>query len=608
MAGSASSDSDNRGQILSRQESNRSEADRLYEKAAAALSTNDGASALTLLKSSLAIDPDHVASLTLMAQLAHATGAIGSAISLMKQAVSLDPDNAKIQFTYGALLQSQNRLDDALEPLTRSLSLDPKLAEAAVTLGNLYRSKGQWSNAARYYERALKERPDLSEVETNLGAVRLSQGLQEAAITHHQRAVAGKPDFDLAHHNLLLSLHYSDKADTDEIFAKHLEWGRPVEASVEPIVPTAKADDSERPLRIGFVSPDFNNHPVSQFFLPYLTGRGESGNTAILYSASDKKDQITKRLLDLSDEFKQVDRVDDAGLAAMIRDDEVDILVDLCGHTAGSRLKVFAYQPAPVQVTWLGYPDTTGLSRMTYRLTDAIADPPGMSDDLATESLYRLSSGFLCYTPPQDAPEVAIKPPHVRPIVFGSFNNLSKVTDRAIRLWSQILVRVPDSRLLLKAKSLDDDATCARLAACFADQGIAADRIDIRRHTTGMEAHYATYNEVDIALDTFPYNGTTTTCDALWMGVPVVCSRGDRHCARVSASILHRLGLQNWIADSPEDYVDVAVRAALDRAMLGTMQNSLRPLMSASVLVNASAFAEELDTAFRVMWRQSCSQ
>lgn len=543
-----------------------------------------------------------------MAQLAHASGAIGPATSMMQQAAKLNPDDAKTLYTYGALLLAQDRFDDAAEPLERAHWLNPELVEASVALGNLERQKGRWTDAARHYEQALKIRPDLSEVETNLGAIRLAQGDQAAAVAHHQKAIAQKPDFDLAQHNLLLSLHYGDAVDPGDLFEAHCRWGRSIESATTPLTPISEPDDPGRPIRLGFVSADFNNHPVSQFFLSYLLGRTGADSTVTLYSASAKRDQVTKLLIDHSDDYKQIEWIEDSDLAAMIRTDRIDILVDLSGHTAGTRINAFAYQPAPVQATWIGYPDTTGLTRIAYRLTDATADPPGDADRLATETLYRLPSGFLCYHPPEDAPDVVKKTQSGRPVTFGSFNNLSKVTDTAIGLWSEILKRVPGSRLLLKAKSLNDRATCKRLQAGFTAHGVAPEQLDIRRHAVGMRAHYATYNEVDIALDTFPYNGTTTTCDALWMGVPVVCLAGDRHSARVSGSILTGLGLNDWVASSREHYADIAVAAAANRKDLAALQQGLRGRVASSPLADAGRFAGEIDTAFRAMWRKACAE
>lgn len=543
-----------------------------------------------------------------MAQLAHGSGAIGPATSMMQRAAQLVPDDAQTHYTYGALLLAQDRFDDAAEPLERAYQLDPNLAEVCVALGNLSRSKGLWTAAARYYEKALTLRPDLSEVETNLGAVLLAQGDQVSSVAHHEQAITLKPDFDLAQHNLLLSLHYGDAIDAGALFDRHCRWGRSIESAITPLKQIIQPDDPDRNIRLGFVSADFNNHPVSQFFLSYLVGRPATDNSVTLYSASAKRDQVTKQLIDHSDDYKNIEWVNDSDLAAMIRNDQIDILIDLSGHTAGTRIKTFAYQPAPVQVTWIGYPDTTGLTRVTYRLTDKVADPPGDADRLATETLYRLPSGFLCYHPPDDAPDAAKKTQTGRPITFASFNNLSKVTDTAIGLWSEILKRVPDSRLVLKAKSLNDDATCDRLLARFTENGVLPKRLDIRRHAVGMVVHYSMYNDVDIALDTFPYNGTTTTCDALWMGVPVVCLEGDRHSARVSASLLTSLGLDDWVASSHEQYVDIAVAAAANRAELAALQQGLRARMASSPLIDAKRFASEIDTAFRAMWRQACAE
>jgi predicted O-linked N-acetylglucosamine transferase (SPINDLY family) len=292
----------------------------------------------------------------------------------------------------------------------------------------------------------------------------------------------------------------------------------------------------------------------------------------------------------------------------MIRRDGIDILVDLAGHTALNRLGVFARKPAALQVSWLGYPDTVGLATIDARVTDAIADPAG-SDSFAMERLMRLPGGFLCYGEPEDAPDVAPLPAGTDgPVTFGSFCNLSKMTDRVLGLWAEVLQAVPRARLLLKARSLGDAVIRRDTAGIFARYGIAEDRVQLAGHISGYRDHMAAYNDVDIALDTFPYNGTTTICEALWMGVPTVTLKGDRHSARVGESLLTRIGLPDLVAANAEDYVRIAARLAEDRPRLAVLRSGMRDRMRKSPLMDAARFTANLEAAYRELWCEWCAR
>jgi predicted O-linked N-acetylglucosamine transferase (SPINDLY family) len=291
----------------------------------------------------------------------------------------------------------------------------------------------------------------------------------------------------------------------------------------------------------------------------------------------------------------------------MVRQDNIDILVDLSGHTGTNRLPVFARKPAPVQVTYLGYPNTTGLSTIDYRLTDAWADPPGKTERWHTETLIRLPHGFLCYRPPNATPAVA--PPPVQAnghITFGSFNSLVKTTPAVVACWAHILQQVPDARLVIKNKSFRDPSVCARYQGLFAEHGIAPERLELVGWIDNLNNHLELYHRLDIALDPFPYNGTTTTCEALWMGVPVITLAGHTHAGRVGVSLLSRLDLTDLIAGDPDDYTQRAVRLAQDRATLARLRPRLRPRLQASSLCDGPAFARDVEAAYREMWRGWC--
>lgn len=583
-----------------------SDRDWLLEQARAALGHGDGARSRALLDAILSRDPDDADALYMMAELAHAAGDRDAAITLLRRVAAVAPHRGRPWFSLGALLASAGAREAAEEALEQAVAVDPDLAEAYVNLGNLRRDDGRLEDAASAYARALELQPGLVEVETNLGVVRQHQGLHRAALAHHDRALAARPDFQLAHHNRLLSLHYGAEPTPREIFEAHVAWAR---AHADPLTAEAPAHaddrDPDRRLRLGFVSPDFRFHPVSQFFEPFAAALDRDNFTLVCYADGDRRDPVTERIEALADLWRPIARLSDAALAETARSDRIDILVDLAGHTAGNRLLAFARKPAPVQATWLGYPDTTGMAAIDWRITDAAADPPGEADVLSVERLFRLERGFLCYRPHPDAPAVVPPPCLGRgAVTFGSCNNLSKVTDAAIDAWAGILRRVKGSRLLLKARSFNDAATARRVREEFAARGVSAERLDLRGPVRDMAGHLAAYGEVDVALDTFPYNGATTTFDALWMGVPVVSLAGDRHSARVGASILTRLGLHELVASDLAEYCGRALALARNPGRLEDLRDRLRPLLGGSALTDAPRFARAMEAAFREMWRQ----
>jgi predicted O-linked N-acetylglucosamine transferase (SPINDLY family) len=291
----------------------------------------------------------------------------------------------------------------------------------------------------------------------------------------------------------------------------------------------------------------------------------------------------------------------------MIKNDSIDILVDLAGHSGDNKLSIFLYKPAPIQVTYLGYPNTTGLSTMDYRITDAWTDPEG-EDRYYTEKLYRLPGGFLCYNPPENIPEIETSPVLKNGyITFGSFNNLAKICFDTVKVWSEILKNVPGSKLKLKSKAFNDKNVIDYFCKMFASQGIDTDRIMLKGHSLSTEEHLHEYNSIDIALDTFPYNGTTTTCEALLMGTPVINLLGKRHAGRVGCSILTKVGLKEWIADDIEDYISTACRFSKDNQYI-LQSSQILQMNFKSLLCNGKVFTKSLENAYLNMWKMYCSK
>ena len=497
-----------------------------------------------------------------------------------REALRLDPENAAITCHYGDLLVQIGRLTEA-EPLyRRAVMLEPGLAHAHNNLGSLLKEIGQIAEAEASFRRALELNPLLPEALYALGS------------------------------NKLMALNYRPDVSAEEVFRAHRDWGDALIArQSEPAPAFANTRDPDRVLRVGYVSPDFRQHSITYFLDSLLAQHDRTAVEVFGYAEVADPDAVSERLKSRVQHWRVTVGLDDAAFRRQVREDRIDILVDLAGHTARTRIAAFAVRPAPATVTWLGYPATTGLATVDYRFTDAIADPPGLADRLHTETLVRLPEGFLCYNPPTDAPAVSPTPALAKgAVTFGSFNNLAKVTPEVIATWARLLQSVPGSRLLLKGWIFADAALRKRMIERFAALGVAAERIDLRPMIPGVAQHLRLYRDVDIGLDPFPYNGTTTTCEAFWMGVPVVTLVGDRHAARVGLSLLSRIGLAHLASPDMDSYVATAAALARDITALNELRLGLRERMRKSPLMDAPRFARDIETAYRTMWRAWCAR
>jgi predicted O-linked N-acetylglucosamine transferase (SPINDLY family) len=455
----------------------------------------------------------------------------------------------------------------------------------------------------------LRSNPHYAAAHSNLGSALTPLGQAEKAERSILEALRLDPHLAPARSNLAMTVNYIAERDPADVFAAQ----RAVEPSLLPKDSAhalhSNVPDPARALRIGYVSADFRSHSVATFFEPVIAHHQASEFEVTCYYNYPRMDVTTRRLRGHAARWRDVFGIPEQALAQLIREDGIDLLVDLGGHTANNRLGTFALKPAPVQVTWLGYPNTTGLGAMDYRITDSVADPPGWTERFHTEQLVRLPGAFLCYAPPAASPDVTA-PPVARNghISFGCFNNLAKMTSVTIAMWGRIMNAVPGARLILKPVSAFADAqTRAEILQRFADHGLDPARIEPLRPESTIAAHLARYGDVDIALDVHPYNGTTTTCEALWMGVPVVTLAGKTHASRVGASLLHALALDELVATSADAYVDIAVRLASDTDRLAQLRAGLRGRMQSSPLMDAERFTRGLEQAYRTMWRTWCA-
>ena len=531
-----------------------------------------------------------------------ALGRFAEAAAALREAARLAPREAAIWLNLGVAALETGATAEAITAFRQAIALEPARPEAHNILGHALFVSGRCDEARAAFEAALRIRPDFAPALDNLGRLCKATGQLAEAVAHFRAALAAKPAPG-THSNLLLALNYLPDAKPAEVFAEHRRWNALYAAPLAPKQsPARKLAPVQRPLRVGYVSPDFTHHAVAYFIEPILAAHDRTRVEVFCYANVRVPDATTARLRTLADHWRDIAQLDDDAAAACIRQDEIDLLVDLAGHTAHHRLQVFARRPAPVQATWIGYPNTTGLDAIDYRLTDEICDPPGQTETWHSEKLVRLPSTFSCYQPDAAAPELNALPAVASGrITFGCFNNFAKITPEVIALWGQLIRQLPDAQLLLKSRGLEDPATAARIRAAFADAGVDGARLALNGKELSVHDHLQLYHGVDIGLDPFPYNGTTTTCEALWMGVPVITLAGNVHAARVGASLMSHVGLPDLIATTPDDYVAKAAALARDLPRLGTIRQTLRETMRRSPLCDAAKFTRELEAAYAVM-------
>lgn len=562
--------------------------------------------ALSGYRTAIRLDPRYAEARLAFAYALGLAGDLDAAATEYRAALRIQPRNARAYNNLGSVLALLGNGNEASTCFVEAIRLMPSHAGAHNNLGNAHLNAGRLEEAGKCFLAALKLDPKYADACNNLANSLLLQGLSDRAIRSYRRALRLNPDFHKAHSNLLMAINYVS-TDRTEIYKEHLQWSRSHGSRHIHRTFFSTDCDPDRPLRVGYVSSDFRAHSVAAFFEPLLAEHDPTQIIAICYSGVTTPDAVTERLRELAVDWIPTYGIDDEQLKRRIRADGIDILVDLQGHTAGNRLRLFSHRCAPIQMTYLGYPNTTGLRTIDYRLTDAEADPPGASEAWNTESLLRLPGCFLCYRPPPVAVPVGPLPADRRNcITFASFNALPKLSPEVIAAWANLLHSVPDSRLLLKNQSLRDPATRDRCAGSFADHDIDPHRLELLGWLPDQEAHLALYRRVDIALDTFPYNGTTTTCEALWMGAPVVTISGTTHASRVGSTLIRCVGLHEFVAPNVDAYVRCAVELARDRERLRRLRTGLRPRILASPLCDAPGFTRGIEHAYRTAWITWC--
>ena len=545
--------------------------------------------------------PDQFATLFNLSEASRRTGDLECAEQLLRRACQLWPDSQEAWNQLGLVLVARNRFEEAEGCFAEVLTRNPYHADALNNYGIIRQSKGEVREALAYYDRAIRARPGFAEAYNQKAMA--YRDLQDGAmaLACYRTALRLKPDLNAARSAYIYLLNYDTTVSRQTLFDEHRKWAA-VCASVAPFPPPDNLRDPDRPLRVGYVSPDFRAHPVARYMEPILQLHDRGLFHVACYAEVARPDSVTERLRTLVPEWRTTCGLTDEALARMIRADQIDILVDLAGHTANSRLRAFAYRPAPVQISYLGYPGTTGLSAIDYYLSDPILTP---QDDQRyfTEQLVRLPR-VCCYVPPENAGPVEPSPWRDRGwLTFGSLHRPEKLTPRTLQLWARVLREVPESRLLIFWSTLRDE-TRRRLQSFFVDRGISLDRIQVRNESP-PGGYLEVYNEIDIGLDVVPWNGATTTLEALWMGVAVLGLRGDRMLSRGTESILEHLELGTFVANDDEEYAVSARRLAESPEILSSLRSQLREKLRAT-FCDGLGFIQSLERTYRDLWRRHC--
>jgi predicted O-linked N-acetylglucosamine transferase (SPINDLY family) len=616
--------------------SKRHEIQQIFEQATAHHRAGRVLEAEKLYRQVLAQQPNHAGTIHMIARLAMELGRTDAAIALLERAIkiapaapdyhadraralrsagrldeaadacnraiALRPDSAHLHNDLGNVLLDARRIPRAIDAFRRAIALNPDFLEAANNLGNALMKLGAVDQAIAAYRDAIRLQPDLAESHANLASALKDTGQLDQALSCYRRAEDLKPDPHIAGARLY-AIHLHPEYNPRRILEEHVRWNdRYAQPLTRSIRPHQNDRNRDRKLRIGYASGDLNDHPVGRFMLPLLPNHDREQFEIFCYSDTRRQDATTARLRGAASQWRITLALSDEQLAALVRQDAIDILVDLTMHAHGSRLLAFARKPAPVQVTYLAYCSTTGLETMDWRLTDPHLDPAG-TDAFCTERSIRLPRSYWCYSPPAEAGPTRQARRQTNSITFACLNNFAKVSQPALDCWAAILKRVEPSRLILH---IAEGEHRRRILDFFAQRGISQDCITFVERAP-LAQYFAQYHQVDIALDTFPFAGATTTCDALWMGVPVVSLAGDTAVGRSGLSILSNVGLPDLVARSPDQYISIATALALDRPRFTEISRSLRQRMLDSPLMNASAFARDIEAAFRQTWRAYCA-
>jgi protein O-GlcNAc transferase len=556
-----------------------------------------------LLDLIILLDDQHSHATYLAGAVAARTNRLELAFNLISIALLREPQNALFFTGLSTVLTHRGDHDGAISALEKALEIDGDLAMAHANISGVYQRRFRFGEALRHAERAIALDASNAGAYSNRGSALLALGRLGEAVDAFDRALALDPSKLFVASNRLFAKLYSADIPPEDYTADALAYGR---RFADPLLrrrPFANDRDLDRPLRVGFVSGDLCNHALVRFFEPYLRAVDQEHFTAFAYMTHASEDSVSDRLRPLFHAWHNISGLDDDEAADLIERDRIDILVDLSGHSAGNRLFVFARKPAPIQVSWIGHPATTGLTAIDYRFSDPITDPPGLTEALHSERLWRLPKVWVTYEGPDDLPPVRGRAPFEDAgyVTFGCFNRLTKISDEALQTWARIMSAVPDARLFMVVGDIDNPDVRRAVDDRLAAAGMPLDRIIYQGRVNS--GYYDLYHRVDVALDPYPYNGGTTSFDTLSMGVPIVALRGRHAVARHGVLVLTAIGLPDLIADDADSYVAIAQDLCRDLDRLRSIRHGLRERMRSSPLMDHRGLARDVGDAFRGMWR-----
>ena len=561
------------------------------------------------IASNPATELDDVDTCIRLGRAALAAGHVAAATAHYRDALLLDANNPDHHAALAYVLTEQGRHEEAWPHLDEAMRLNPEDPDIHFQRGNFQMDVGELSNARRCYGAALALRPDYAEVHSNLGHALVREGLMAEAIASFESALKSDPGHLPAHSNLLWALSFQLDGMGERYLREARGYGEKVLALARPYrdwISKPGQAGSHEVLRVGLVSGDFRQHPVGVFLEGVLKRLNPENVELAAYSMNPQDDPLTETIKGHFSAWTPIMQMSDEETASKIHADGIDILIDLAGHSAYNRLPVFAWKPAPLQVTWLGYLASTGVPGMDYLLADPVSVPDHERGQF-TEQVWHLPHTFNCYTPPAEHPKLAVAAPPALCngyVTFGCFQRLNKLSDTTLALWGRVLNALPQARLYLRNEGMNSEAARGRLLKRMADVEIAPARVTFGGRIHEREDYLSTYADVDIVLDTFPYPGTTTTCEALWMGVPTVTLARGGMLGRIGASLLTCAGLAEWVAWSEDDYVALALRQGSDIERLARLRTGLRQQVAATALFDAGRFAPQLEEALLAMWKR----
>lgn len=567
--------------------------------------------ALASYRSAVGLNPHLAEAYSNLGNVLRTLGQLEEAVLMCRHALMEKPNFAEAHCNLGNALRDMGLLDDAVASYQLALEIKPDYPGVLNNFGNVLYELGQVERAAVCYKDALAINPNYAEAHSNLGNVLRDAGRIAEAVASYRRALEIHPEYDGAHSNLLFAINSQTDISPSKILAAAKDFGGRVARKVHPYTSWGCSPKPSKRLRIGFVSGDLREHPVGYFLegvLKALVAEVSDQLEVFAYATHFGFDGLTERIKALCSGWLLVAGFSDENLAQRIHDDGIDVLIDLSGHTAYNRLPMFAWKPAPIQASWLGYLGTTGVGAIDYLIADSWTVPD--TDEVHfSETIQFLPETYLCFTPPDIVLDVSPLPATNNGYVtFGCFNNLSKINDEVISLWARILSAVPQSRLLLKTRQFKNVSMRRSVAERFAVHGITAQRLLLEGFISRRDDHLRAYHQVDIALDPFPYPGITTSVEALWMGVPVLTMEGDRFMSRQGAGLLKNVGLPEWIAANAEDYAALAIQHSGDLQGLAALRTGLRRQVVASPIFDAPRFAHHFEAMLRRMWVKWCDQ